>query len=93
LIPEQFAEGSRREEIIAELAGIFRTRTAAEWFERLRPADCCVTPVRSVAEVAAHFGLGRGDSVVTPRLSDTPGRLGGRPPRLGEHTREKTMHT
>jgi len=87
-IADQFAEGARREETIAELARIFLTRTAEEWFERLRPADVCVTPVRNVAEVAEHFGLGRGDSVVSPRLSDTPGRLGGAPPRLGQHTRE-----
>lgn len=86
LVPEQFAEGPRREEIIAELARIFRTRTADDWFERLRPADACVTPVRSVAEVAADFGLRAGDSVVAPRLSETPGRPGGPPPRLGEHT-------
>jgi alpha-methylacyl-CoA racemase len=70
------------------LARIFRTRTAEDWFARLGPADCCVTPVRNVAEVAAHFGLGRGDAVVGPRLSETPGRLGGAPPRLGEQTRE-----
>jgi len=87
-IADQFAEGPRREEIAAELARIFRTRTAEDWFERLRPADCCVTPVRNVAEAAAHFGLSPGDSVVAPRLSDTPGRLGGAPPRLGEQTHE-----
>jgi len=86
-IADQFAEDPRREEIIAELARIFRTRTAEDWFRLLRPADCCVTPVRNVAEVAAHFGLGRGESVVVPRLSETPGRLGGLPPRLGEHSR------
>ena len=87
-IAEQFAESPRREQVVAELARIFRTRTAEEWFERLRPADACVTPVRNVAEVAAQCGLRRGDSVVAPKLSDTPGRLGGPPPRLGEHTRE-----
>ena len=87
-IADQFAEGARREEIIAELARIFRTRTAEEWFERLRPVDACVTPVRNVAEVAAHFGLGRGDSLVTPKLSETPGRLGGPPPKLGEHSQD-----
>jgi crotonobetainyl-CoA:carnitine CoA-transferase CaiB-like acyl-CoA transferase len=70
------------------LARIFRARTAEEWFKRLRPADVCVTPVRNVTEVVEHFGLSRGDSVVAPRLSDTPGRLGGAPPRLGEHTHE-----
>jgi crotonobetainyl-CoA:carnitine CoA-transferase CaiB-like acyl-CoA transferase len=87
-IADQFAEGPRREEIIAELARIFRTRTAVEWSARLQPVDACVTPVRNVAEVAAQYGLGRGDSVVAPKLKDTPGRLGGPPPRLGEHTRE-----
>ena len=87
-IPDQFAESPRREEIVAELARIFRTRTAEEWYERLQAVDACVTPVRNVAEVAAYFGLGPGDSMVVPRLSDTPGRPGGRPPRLGEHTRE-----
>ncbi|MGA2742032.1 MAG: CaiB/BaiF CoA-transferase family protein [Bryobacteraceae bacterium] len=84
-IADQFAEGPRQEEVGAELARIFRTRTAEEWFGRLRAADACVTPVRNIAEVAAHFGLDRGDSVVTPGLSDTPGGLGGPPPRLGEH--------
>jgi crotonobetainyl-CoA:carnitine CoA-transferase CaiB-like acyl-CoA transferase len=87
-IADQFAEDPLREEIVAELARIFLTRTAEEWFERLRPVDACVTPVRNVAEVAAHFGLGRGDSVVAPRLSETPGRLGGPPPSLGQHTHE-----
>jgi len=85
---DQFAEGPRREEIIAELARIFRTRPAEEWFELLRPADVCVTPVRDVAAVAAQYGLSGGDSVIAPKLSETPGRLGGPPPRLGEHTNE-----
>jgi crotonobetainyl-CoA:carnitine CoA-transferase CaiB-like acyl-CoA transferase len=88
LIGGQFAESPRREEVIAELARIFRTRKAEEWSEILKSADSCVTPVRNVAEVAAHFGLARGDSLITPRLSETPGRLGGPPPRLGEHTAE-----
>jgi crotonobetainyl-CoA:carnitine CoA-transferase CaiB-like acyl-CoA transferase len=87
-IPDQFAEDPRRAEIVAELARIFRRRTAEDWFELLRPADCCVTPVRNVAEAATHFGLARGDSVIVPKLSETPGRPGGPPPRLGEHTRD-----
>jgi crotonobetainyl-CoA:carnitine CoA-transferase CaiB-like acyl-CoA transferase len=55
-IPDQFAEGARQEEIKARVAAIFRTRTAEEWFERLRGLDVCVTPVRNVAEVIAEFG-------------------------------------
>lgn len=88
LVGEQFADSPRREEIIAELARIFRTSSAGDWFERLKDADACVTPVRNTAEVAAHFGLCPGDSLVTPQLSETPGRLGGAAPRLGEHTDE-----
>jgi crotonobetainyl-CoA:carnitine CoA-transferase CaiB-like acyl-CoA transferase len=87
-IADQFAEDPRRSEIVAELSRIFRTQTAREWFARLRPADACVTPVLNVAEAAEHFGLRRGDSLVAPRLSETPGRLGGAPPALGAHTRE-----
>jgi crotonobetainyl-CoA:carnitine CoA-transferase CaiB-like acyl-CoA transferase len=87
-VPDQYAESPRREQIVAELARIFRARKADEWFDSLKGIDVCVTPVRNVAEVAAAFGLGAGDSVVAPKLSDTPGRLGGPPPRLGEHTRE-----
>lgn len=75
-VADQFAEGARRQEIIAALAHIFRGRAAEEWFELLRPADCCVTPVRDAA----------GDMPVVPRLSETPGWLGGPAPRLGEHT-------
>ncbi|MGO4885891.1 MAG: CaiB/BaiF CoA transferase family protein [Bryobacteraceae bacterium] len=87
-IADQFAEDPRRAEIVAELARVFRTRTSEEWFDLLRPADVCVTPVLNVAEVAAHFALRPGDSVVVPKLSDTPGHLGGPPPRLGEQTRQ-----
>jgi len=87
-IDDQFAEDPRRTEIIAELARIFRTRTAEEWFVLLGPADVCVTPVWRVDEVAAHLGLGPGDSVVTPKLSATPGQLGGPAPRLGEHNQQ-----
>ena len=87
-ILDHFAEGSRREEVIAAFTRIFRERTAGEWLDRLHSADCCVTPVLNIKEVAEHYRLAPGDSVVTPRLSETPGHLGGRPPRLGEHTAE-----
>ena len=81
LIPDQFAEGARQAEIIAELARIFKTRSAEEWFERFRTEDACVTPVRTVAEVEP---IG-----VTPRLEGTPGQLpAAAAPRLGEQTRE-----
>ncbi|MBI3697513.1 MAG: CoA transferase [Acidobacteria bacterium] len=82
LIPEQFAENPRQAEMKAELARIFQTKTAEEWFEHFRSTDACVTPVRTLAEA--------GEIPLTPRLSETPGQAGGAVPRLGEHTREVT---
>jgi crotonobetainyl-CoA:carnitine CoA-transferase CaiB-like acyl-CoA transferase len=88
LIPDQFAEGERRREMIAALSRIFETREAGEWFDYLKPHDVCVAPVRNVAEVMRDFGLQNGETVVAPKLSSTPGQLGGPPPRLGEHTQQ-----
>ena len=88
-IPDQFAEGQRRMEIIEALSRLFESRSAEEWFVHLKPFDACVAPVRNVSEVMRDFDLGKGESVVVPRLSATPGHLGGRPPRLGEHTGEQ----
>jgi crotonobetainyl-CoA:carnitine CoA-transferase CaiB-like acyl-CoA transferase len=79
-IPYQFAEGERQAEIIESLRKMFQTKTAAQWLELFQGADVCVTLVRNVAEVAADRG-----SEVIPKLSDTPGRAGDRPPRRNEH--------
>jgi len=54
------------------MGAIFRTKSAQEWFEQLRETDCCVTPVRTVSEVAAEL----------------PPREGPPPPTLGQHTNE-----
>jgi crotonobetainyl-CoA:carnitine CoA-transferase CaiB-like acyl-CoA transferase len=79
-IPDQFAEGERQAEIVESLRKIFQTKSAAEWLELFRGSDVCVTLVRNIAEVDADRG-----SEVIPKLSDTPGRAGDRPPRLDEH--------
>ncbi len=70
LIPRQFEEP--QEPVKSRVADIFRGQPAAYWFEQLRHTDCCVTPVRSISEVAA----------------DLPAPAELKPPRLGEHTRE-----
>lgn len=72
LIPLQFVNGDAQTAVKTRLGEIFRTKVAEAWFEELRNSDCCVTPVRSVGEVAAELPL-----------HDLPP-----PPNLGEHTRD-----
>ncbi len=73
LIDLQFAEGETRQSVKERVAEVFKTRPAAEWFEQLRAYDCCVTPVRTVSEIAAELG---------------PADVTTRAPGLGEHTAE-----
>jgi alpha-methylacyl-CoA racemase len=70
LIPLQFQEP--QDAVKTRLAAIFRTRPAQEWFGQLGKSDCCLTLVKTVAEVAAEL----------PEYNGLP------PPRLGEHTLE-----
>jgi crotonobetainyl-CoA:carnitine CoA-transferase CaiB-like acyl-CoA transferase len=81
-IPDQFAEGERRTAIIESLRKIFGTKPTGEWLSLFQDADVCVTLVRNVAEVAADPYLR--ESEVIPKLSETPGQIGDRPPRLNE---------
>lgn len=84
-IPDQFAEGARQAEIVAEVARRFKGRTAQEWFDFFKNRDACVTPVLTVAEAV---GARPAELGVMPQLRATPGAVGAPPPRLGEHTRE-----
>ena len=70
LIEQQFAADQAA--VIAPMQEMFKKATAEEWFERIGSKDCCVTPVRSAAQVAAP---------------QPPSSLG-RAPRLGEHNEE-----
>jgi crotonobetainyl-CoA:carnitine CoA-transferase CaiB-like acyl-CoA transferase len=70
LIPRQF--DAQQDAVKSKVADIFRTKPAVTWFDQLRDFDCCVTPVRTVGEVAAEL----------------PDRDGPPPPALGEHTFE-----
>jgi crotonobetainyl-CoA:carnitine CoA-transferase CaiB-like acyl-CoA transferase len=70
LIPRQF--DTQQDAVKSKVADIFRTKPAVIWFDQLRDFDCCVTPVRTVGEVAAEL----------------PDRDGPPPPALGEHTFE-----
>jgi alpha-methylacyl-CoA racemase len=70
LIPRQFEEP--QDAVKARIAAIFRAQRAHDWFDQLRGSDSCVTPVRTVREVAAEL----------------PDRDWPPPPALGEHTFE-----
>jgi crotonobetainyl-CoA:carnitine CoA-transferase CaiB-like acyl-CoA transferase len=85
---------------IAELTALFRTRTRDEWLALLADTDACLGPVNTIAEaladpqIVARGSVSRGQPGEapmlrsTPLLSETPARLLGGAPRLGEHTAE-----
>jgi crotonobetainyl-CoA:carnitine CoA-transferase CaiB-like acyl-CoA transferase len=82
-IADQYAEGDRQSAIRSHLAAVFRTRTVAEWEERFRDKDCCVSAVLTLAEASAY----RKDPPL-PAMSESRVVCGERSPRLGEHTSE-----
>ncbi len=82
----------------ARFTEVFRTRTRAEWCERLQYADCCFAPVLTMDEAAAYpHNVARQtftevDGVLAPSAAPrfsasrpTPSRPGAR---IGEHTAE-----
>ncbi len=90
-----------RDATIGELAALFRTRTRAEWMALLADTDACFGPVNTLAEALADpqiqargvFARGEASDAApmlrsVPLLSDTPARLLGGAPALGEHTAE-----
>ena len=70
LIAQQFDPA--QQPVKEQIASIFRTKPAVQWFEELGTSDCCVTLVRTVGEVAAE--------IERPTASPSP--------TLGQHTRE-----
>ena len=80
LIADQYAPEPRQSEIKARIAAKFLEATAEEWFVHLGTTDCCVTPVRNLKDAIHDYPAGP-----IPVLSETPGRSGGKAPRLDEH--------
>jgi crotonobetainyl-CoA:carnitine CoA-transferase CaiB-like acyl-CoA transferase len=80
----------------------FAEKTRDAWFEELRPLAVCVAPVLDVEEALTSEHVRARELVaevevdgrplrvlgIPIKLSDTPGRVGRRPPRFGEHTAE-----
>ena len=89
---------SRWPALTDELGSRFARATQREWRARLEGTDACFGPVVDVEDVAEHPQLAARKTYVrrdgflqpaaAPRFDRTPGALGRRPPRLGEHTDE-----
>lgn len=101
LLPFHLPVGSgEREQAIALLRAIFKTRTRAEWLDALAEVDACVGPVYSLDEAlndvhAQSRGVtvtsGEGEKEfrslpVFPRISGVENEQHYPPPNLGEHT-------
>jgi len=93
----------RRDEIMAEIAGVLKTDTTEAWMDRLLEHDVWCGPVRDIPEVIEdpqvaendmirtidHPTLGELTVTGTPiRMSETPPEIRRHPPRVGEHTEE-----
>jgi len=98
----QFDDG-HQEEMIQTVAGIFKSKTLAQWLAAFEGVDTCIMPVKSLAEMiddpqVRHRGLiGEIEHPVVGRLkqlaplvklSSTPADMRTPPPQLGEHTHE-----
>ena len=94
-----FAHG---EEIGQALAEVFLQKTQQEWLALIDGRDFCVTPVCSLAEALTSELTAESEMICTRnedigdvkylqpaiRLSETPGAIERRAPRLGEHREE-----
>lgn len=97
-IPDQFAEGPRREEIFRTLRAKFREKTRDEWVRTFDKVDICFGPVNDIAEALADPQVRHRGVVVSRngklalgspiKLSVTPARPPELPPDLGAHTDE-----
>ncbi len=84
-------------ELKERFASIFRTRTRAEWSQRLEHAEACASPVLSIDEAPRHpNAMARGAFVTVdgvlqpapaPRFSRTPGVIRHGPADAGADTR------
>jgi alpha-methylacyl-CoA racemase len=81
----QFAQEPKQSEMKKKLAAIFATRSSDEWFRLLKDKDCCLTPVRTVAEAVTAGQIETDQPGAT--LSRTAGAIARTPaPLIGEHS-------
>ena len=94
-----FAHGEELGQVLAE---VFLLKTQEEWLTLINGRDFCVTPVCSLSEALASEMTAESEMLTIRnedlgavkylqpaiRLSDTPGSIERRAPRLGEHREE-----
>jgi len=103
LADKQLASGKEREALLAELRGIFRSKSRQEWLEIFARVDVCCEPVLTLEEAFAHPQVqhrqmitevehpdgGTTRQLGAPfKLSETPATVRTAAPQLGEHTEE-----
>lgn len=101
LIPHQRAKGEKLQEVNSAIREAFLTRTRDEWFQIMKDADTCATPVLELDEIADdphlvsrdmfpeydHPTQGKVRQLGTPiKLSDTPAEFRSFAPLQGQHT-------
>lgn len=99
-----FAAGERRDEVVASLEEVFRSKTRAEWMDHFGDRDVCVGPVNDFEEAFEDPQVIHREMVVEAELPGgekwkhlgNPLKMRGAPgdvkrlppPKLGEHTTE-----
>jgi crotonobetainyl-CoA:carnitine CoA-transferase CaiB-like acyl-CoA transferase len=101
LIPHHHANGEKLREVYSVIRETFLTKTRDEWFQIMKDADTCVSPVLEIDEVVndphlLHRGMfpefdhptqGKVRQLGMPiKLSETPGKFRNFAPRMGQHT-------
>ena len=103
LIPFHHAKGEKLHEVYGAIRETILTKTRDEWFQIMKEADTCVSPVLELDEVIKdpqlqhrqmfpefeHPTQGKVRQLGMPvKLSDTPARFRNFSPTLGQHTNE-----
>lgn len=103
LIPHHRAKGDKLQEVHSAIEEAFLSKTRDEWFQIMKDADTCVTPVLELDEVVQdpqllsrdmfpeyeHPTEGSVRQMGMPiKLSDTPAQFRSFAPVLGQHTDE-----
>jgi len=101
LIPFQYSTGNKNEEVVKAIADKIKTKTRDEWFEILKEANTCVSPVLSFKEVMNNAQLAHRQMFIeldhptqkkvkqlgfAIKMSKTPAKFRSFAPKLGEHT-------